>query len=50
MFDFIGEKKKKKEKKSLGEIQAGQEFLMEPSDKKEKLDTSQWPLLLKVGW
>lgn len=48
-MDILGssEKKKKKDKKTLGDIQAGQEFQVEPSDKKEKLDTSQWPLLLK---
>lgn len=45
-MDVLGKSEKKK-KKSLGDLQAGQEFQLEPSDKKEKLDTSQWPLLLK---
>lgn len=47
-FCFAGSGKKKKEKKSLGEIQVGQQFAVEPSNKVEKLDTSEWPLLLKV--
>lgn len=46
-MDIVGSGKKKKDKKTLGEIQAGQAFALEPSDKKEYLDTSQWPLLLK---
>lgn len=45
------EKKKKKIKEepieNLGEIQASQSFQINPSDKIPKLDTSQWPLLLK---
>lgn len=47
----IKEKKKKKvkdEAKSLGLIQKTQDFLLEPSSAPAKLDTSQWPLLLKV--
>ncbi|KAL5004117.1 hypothetical protein ScPMuIL_017573 [Solemya velum] len=44
---------KKKRKKSEGsegdiaEIQRSETFLLKPSTKAEKLDTSQWPLLLK---
>jgi len=42
------EKSKKKAKKELGEIQAESNFRLEPSDKAPpKLDTSDWPLLLK---
>lgn len=55
------EKKKKRKSKSLdaslveiktepmdlGEIQKSGEFKIKPSDKIAKLDTSQWPLLLK---
>lgn len=55
------EKKKKKKSKSLdssqveiksepmdlGEIQKSGDFKIKPSDKIAKLDTSQWPLLLK---
>jgi len=42
------EKKKKKEKKSIGEIQAEVSFKVEPSDIDPKsLDTADWPLLLK---
>lgn len=57
----VVEKKKKKKSKSLdssqveiksepldlGEIQKSGEFKIKPSDKIAKLDTSQWPLLLK---
>ncbi|KAJ6645336.1 H/ACA ribonucleoprotein complex subunit 4 [Pseudolycoriella hygida] len=57
----VVEKKKKKKSKSLstslvevksepmdlGEIQKSGEFKIQPSDKIAKLDTSQWPLLLK---
>uniref|UniRef100_C9IYT0 H/ACA ribonucleoprotein complex subunit DKC1 n=3 Tax=Hominidae TaxID=9604 RepID=C9IYT0_HUMAN len=44
--------KKKKERKSLpeedvAEIQHAEEFLIKPESKVAKLDTSQWPLLLK---
>lgn len=42
------EKSKKKSKKDLGEIQAESTFRLEPSEKPPpKLDTSEWPLLLK---
>lgn len=46
------EKKKKKDKKSLGEMTPEVKemtFKIEPSEAKiEPIDTSQWPLLLKV--
>lgn len=44
------EKKKKKSKpeRSLGEIQKNEDFQLESSSKIVKLDTSKWPLLLKV--
>jgi len=43
---------KKKRKKSIGDSELGDlqregNFMIEPSDKVKKLDTSQWPLLLK---
>merc|ERR1711994_530085 len=42
------EKSKKNKNKSLGEIQAEATFRVEPSEKPPpKLDTSEWPLLLK---
>ncbi|XP_064638415.1 H/ACA ribonucleoprotein complex subunit DKC1-like isoform X2 [Lineus longissimus] len=44
------EKSKKKRKSSaggLGEIQHSESFIIQPSEKVEKLDASQWPLLLK---
>jgi len=42
------DKSKKKAKKELGDIQAESTFRLEPSDKAPpKLDTSDWPLLLK---
>ena len=42
------EKSKKKSKKELGEIQAESSFRLEPSEQPPpKLDTSDWPLLLK---
>ncbi|KAK8383562.1 hypothetical protein O3P69_015789 [Scylla paramamosain] len=41
-------KKKKKQKKSLGEVHQEMTFKIEPSEVKiEAIDTSQWPLLLK---
>lgn len=41
-------KKKKKSKKSLGDVQAESTFRLEPSEAPPKaLDTSEWPLLLK---
>ncbi|KAJ8985167.1 hypothetical protein NQ317_012819 [Molorchus minor] len=44
----VKEKKKKKVKTDkLGEIQKEGDFSVEPSNKTAKLDTSQWPLLLK---
>ncbi|XP_013773643.1 H/ACA ribonucleoprotein complex subunit 4 [Limulus polyphemus] len=39
--------KKKKKKHSLGDVQAEEDFQIEPSEKKGSLNTSQWPLLLK---
>lgn len=48
----VKEKKKKKSidgAKSLGEIQKQQDFQLEASTKIVKLDTSKWPLLLKVS-
>lgn len=41
-------KKSKKKKKSLGVIQTESDFLIQPSNEVPKLDTSEWPLLLKV--
>jgi len=42
------EKKKSKKEKDVGQIQQDSSFVVEPSDKPApKLDTSQWPLLLK---
>ena len=42
------DKSKKKNKKSLGEIQAESSFRLEPSEKPPpQLETSEWPLLLK---
>jgi len=44
----VKEKKKKSKSKSLGEMQASENFTLEPSSKPvPKLDTSEWPLLLK---
>jgi H/ACA ribonucleoprotein complex subunit 4 len=41
-------KKKKKDKKTIGDIQAEVSFKLEPSDIDPKsLETSEWPLLLK---
>lgn len=34
---------------SLKEIQQSEDFLIKPESKVASLDTSQWPLLLKVG-
>lgn len=51
-FSVLGEKseKKKKKEKLIGEIQREESFHLESSNKIPKLDTSQWPLLLKVGF
>ncbi|KAI4472120.1 centromere/microtubule binding protein cbf5 [Holotrichia oblita] len=49
--EVIREKKKKKSKDKnfpLGEIQRTEDFQLESSTKLVKLDTSKWPLLLKV--
>lgn len=49
-FLFSGSPKKvkvKKEKYSVGELQQKGDFLVEPSPIKVKLETSEWPLLLK---
>merc|ERR1711973_816300 len=44
----VKEKKKKKKEKDLGNVQAENSFVVEPSEKPPpKLDTSEWPLLLK---
>lgn len=44
------EKKKKKIKQEkLGELQKEGDFSIESSNKTSKLDTSNWPLLLKVN-
>lgn len=40
-------KSHKKKSKDVGSIQKDQSFSLEPSEKVVKLDTSQWPLLLK---
>lgn len=42
-------KKKKKHLENLGEIQKSTSFQLESSTKVTKLDTSKWPLLLKVS-
>ena len=40
---------KKKLKKSIGKVHQEVTFKIDPSDiKKEEIDTSEWPLLLKV--
>lgn len=45
-----GEVKKKKSKKSIGELHQEMSFKIEPSEAPAKvLDTSEWPLLLKVN-
>lgn len=51
MEEPVKEKKKKKSKseKPLGEIQKSETFQIESSTKQAKLDTSKWPLLLKVS-
>lgn len=51
---FPKKHKKKKDRKSLpeadvAEIQHAEDFLIKPESKAAQLDTSQWPLLLKVG-
>jgi len=50
-MELNGEGKKKKRKSmsgdDIGDIQRSEQFLIAPSDKVTKLDTSQWPLLLK---
>lgn len=49
-IENLKQKKKKKVKADkLGEIQKETDFALQPSDKISKLDTSQWPLLLKVS-
>lgn len=50
-MESLKQKKKKKTKPDkLGEIQKETDFALQPSDKIAKLDTSQWPLLLKVSY
>ncbi|CAH1781164.1 unnamed protein product [Owenia fusiformis] len=39
--------KKKKKSKDVGDIQHSESFTIQPSSKQEKLDTADWPLLLK---
>ncbi|XP_013418158.1 H/ACA ribonucleoprotein complex subunit 4 isoform X2 [Lingula anatina] len=46
MADSV-EKKKKKKHVDLGEVQHSESFIIQPSKAVGKLDTSQWPLLLK---
>ena len=41
--------KEKKKKKSVADAQHEGNFKLEPSSAPAKLDSSQWPLLLKVG-
>ncbi|KAH9514618.1 H/ACA ribonucleoprotein complex subunit dkc1 [Bulinus truncatus] len=43
-------KKKKLSNSDIGELQRSETFLLGPSAKAEKLDTSHWPLLLKHTW
>lgn len=47
MADSSAKKKKKRQSSDLADIQHSEHFLLKPSDKVEKLDTSEWPLLLK---
>lgn len=48
--ELLKEKKKKKVKSDkIAQIQKESSFAVEPSEKTAKLDTSQWPLLLKVN-
>lgn len=53
LFQIAGVKKQKKSKKikeeieDLGEIQKNNTFQLKSSDAISKLDSSQWPLLLK---
>lgn len=50
MEELNNEGRKKKQKKSLGEIHQEMTFKIEPSDAPAKaIDTSEWPLLLKVN-
>lgn len=44
---LAGVKKEKKRRKTLGDVQAEGDFVIQPSDKAGSLNTSQWPLLLK---
>ena len=53
LLDVLGTKTKssKKSRKSLGDVQAEGDYVVEPSEKPvAKLDCSQWPLLLKVRY
>lgn len=45
----VKKKKKKKVYKLLGEVQCKTDFQLESSEHVQPLDTSQWPLLLKVA-
>lgn len=49
LTDEPHKKKSKKSKKSVGEIQKESDFRVEPASKVATLDTSKWPMLLKVS-
>ena len=46
---LLAEKKKKKEKKNVGEEQVTEDFQIAPEKTTPTLDCSKWPLLLKVN-
>jgi hypothetical protein len=46
----VKKKKKKKEQKLLGEVQCKGDYQLKSSEQIQPLDTSQWPLLLKVAY
>ncbi|ELU11298.1 hypothetical protein CAPTEDRAFT_226101 [Capitella teleta] len=45
--DSVKKDKKKKKSMDVGDIQRSESFMIQPSEKVQKLETSQWPLLLK---
>jgi hypothetical protein len=45
----VKRKKKKKHEKPLGEVQCKVDYQLKSSEVVQPLDTSQWPLLLKVA-
>jgi hypothetical protein len=45
----VKRKKKKKHHKLLGEVQCKTDYQLKSSEHVQPLDTSQWPLLLKVA-